>query len=64
MADTAQPTEKMLSPTRAADYLTRFEAKLGRTIDKATILPNGGIEVMMSGTAEPSNPVDLVDMSE
>lgn len=54
----------MLSPARVADYVLRLEAKLGRRIDKATILPGGGIEVRMAGIGEATNPADLVDMSE
>ena len=58
------PHEAMLSPSKVADYVLRLEAKLGRRIERATILPSGGIEVRMSGRDEPTNPADLVDMSE
>lgn len=54
----------ILSPSRAALYVATLEQKLGRQIDRATILPNGGIEVRISGHDEPKNPADLVDMSE
>lgn len=58
------PAASMLSPAKVADYVLRLETKLGRRIDRATILPTGGIEVRMSGQMETTNPADLVDMSE
>lgn len=58
------PGEAMLSPSKVADYVQRLEAKLGRRIERATILPGGGIEVMMSGGQNTTNPADLVDMTE
>lgn len=58
------PGDAMLSPSKVADYVLRLEAKLGRRIERATILPGGGIEVRMSASGEPTNPADLVDMSE
>lgn len=54
----------ILSPSRVAMYVSTLEQKLGRQIDRATILPDGGIEVRILGTDEPRNPADLVDMSE
>lgn len=57
-------TGTILSPSRVALYVSALELKLGRQIDRATILPDGGIEVRISGTDQPTNPADLVDMSE
>jgi len=54
----------MLSPAKVADYVQRLEARLGRRVECATILPGGGIEVRISGANAPANPADLVDMSE
>lgn len=58
----------MLSPSKVADYVQRLEAKLGRIVDRAVILPDGGIEVCMQSVAQrgggSANPADLVDMSE
>ena len=60
----SNPGEALLSPAKVADYVQRLEAKLGRQVERATILPGGGIEVRMSGRDVPANPADLVDMSE
>lgn len=57
-------TGGILSPARVAMYVMALEQKLGRQIDRATILPNGGIEVKISGNDQTTNPADLVDMSE
>lgn len=54
----------ILSPSRVALYVSALEQKLGRHIDRATILPDGGIEVRIAGADKPTNPADLVDMSE
>lgn len=59
-----KPADPILSPSRVADYVMRLEAKLGRHVECATILPGGGIEVRMAGGGMPANPADLVDMSE
>jgi len=57
-------SEAMLSPSKVADYVLRLEVKLGRCVDRATILPGGGIEVRMSSSDKSTNPADLVDMTE
>ncbi|MDJ0626864.1 MAG: hypothetical protein QNJ44_01280 [Rhodobacter sp.] len=57
-------TEAILSPSRVALYIAAWEQKLGRRIDRATILPDGGIEVCIEGVGQQKNPADLVDMSE
>lgn len=59
-----QNNDSMLSPAKVADYVQRLEARLGRRVECATILPGGGIEVRIAGAAIPTNPADLVDMSE
>ncbi len=59
-----QKTDAMLSPAKVADYVQRLEARLGRRVECATILPSGGIEVRIAGANAPTNPADLVDMSE
>ena len=56
--------DTMLSPAKVADYVQRLEARLGRRVECATILPSGGIEIRIAGAATPTNPADLVDMSE
>jgi hypothetical protein len=57
-------TGTILSPSRVAVYVSALEKKLGRRVDRATILPNGGIEVSLSVSTGPTNPADLVDMNE
>ena len=59
-----QKNDTMLSPAKVADYVQRLEARLGRRVECATILPSGGIEVRIAGANAPTNPADLVDMSE
>ncbi len=59
-----QKTATMLSPAKVADYVQRLEARLGRRVECATILPSGGIEVRIAGVTTPTNPADLVDMTE
>lgn len=59
-----RPGEAILSPSKVALYVAALEQKLGRQIERATILPDGGIEVRIAGADHPSNPADLVDMSE
>lgn len=54
----------ILTPSRVALYVSSLEQKLGRQVDRATILPDGGIVVNISGEARPTNPADLVDMNE
>lgn len=54
----------LLSPARLADYVLKLETRLGRQVDRATILPGGGIEVRIVGSSTPANPADLVDMNE
>jgi hypothetical protein len=57
----------MLTPSKAADYIQKIETKLDRRVDRAVILPDGGIEVSLTGAQsgnETANPADLVDMSE
>ncbi|MCP4243109.1 MAG: hypothetical protein GY772_21355 [bacterium] len=59
-----KPGEAILSPSKVALYVAALEQKLGRQIERATVLPDGGIEVRIAGEEHPSNPADLVDMSE
>ena len=63
-AHVRQNGNDLLSPARVADYIHRIEARLGRRIEAATIMPDGGIEVRMADGDQPSNPADLVDMTE
>ena len=60
--------DSMMSPLKVAAYVSTLEQRLGRRIDRAVILPDGGIEVRIAGAGagadQPSNPADLVDMSE
>lgn len=59
-----KPSESILSPSRVALYVVTMEQKLGRHIERAIVLPNGGIEVRIAGADHPNNPADSVDMSE
>ena len=58
------PKPAMLSPLRVADYVLRLEARLGRRVEHATVLPDGGIQVKMAAGGHSTNPADLVDMTE
>ena len=54
----------MMSPLRVADYVRRLESRLGRRVEHATVLPDGGIQVKMADGGHSTNPADLVDMTE
>lgn len=58
------PTDTMMSPSKAANYVAALEAKLGRRVERACILSDGGIDVQMATDGTPTDPAALVDMSE
>lgn len=58
------PTDTMMTPARAASYIAALEARTGRTVERFTLLADGGLEFQLETGTGPSNPADLVDMSE